>query len=65
MEADLKDLMDDAIINISESLSEKIELYKNQKNILKRMELKKEITNLFLDRRKVFLFDKETIKKYI
>ena len=65
MEADLKELMDDAIINISESLSEKIELYKNQKNILKRMELKKEITNLFLDRRKVFLFDKETIKKYI
>ena len=34
MEADLKDLMDDAIVNISESLSEKIEEYKNQKNIL-------------------------------
>lgn len=65
MEADLKDLMNDAIVNISESLSEKIEEYKKQKNILKKMELKREITNLFLDRRKVFLFDEKTIRKHI
>ena len=42
-------------------MNDNMELYKKQKN----PETKRKLMNLIYDRKNIFLFDKETIKKYL
>lgn len=58
---DYINLMNIAKINLSNSINDNMELYKKQKN----PETKRKLMNLIYDRKNIFLFDKETIKKYL
>ena len=58
---DYINLMNIAKINLSNSINDNMELYKKQKN----HETKRKLMNLIYDRKNIFLFDKETIKKYL
>ena len=54
-------LLDVAKMNLNERINETMRLYKEQKDSSK----KKELINLLNDRQNIFLFDKETIRKYL
>ena len=58
---DYKYLVDDAKINLSTQLNDKMNEYK--KNPTK--ELKKDILQLIQDRQNIFLFDVDTIIEYL
>lgn len=58
---DYINLIDIAIMNLNEYYNNTIELYKKEKNL----DIKKTLIKLIYDRNKIFLFDKETIKKYL
>lgn len=58
---DYINLMNIAKINLSNCINDNMELYKKQKN----PETKRKLMNLIYDRKNIFLFDKETIKKYL
>ena len=54
-------LMDIAKINLTNKINEARKKYKDEPN----EKLKKELTELTSDRQKLFLFNTETIKKYL
>lgn len=58
---DYVNLMDIAKINLSNLINEAANLYKKEKN----SENKNRLISLIYDRNKIFLFDKEIIKKYL
>ena len=58
---DYVSLLDVAKMNLNEKINETMRLYKEQKDSSK----KKELINLLNDRQNIFLFDKETIRKYL
>lgn len=58
---DYQILLDEAKINLSNKLNEKIEEYKKSPTA----EKKGEIAILMNDRQQLFLFNKEIIKKYL
>ena len=58
---DYINLMDIAKKNLNECINATMELYKKQNN----PEIKSKLINLINDRKKIFLFDKKTIKKYL
>ena len=58
---DYVSLLDVAKMNLNERINETMILYKEQKDSSK----KKELINLLNDRQNIFLFDKETIRKYL
>ena len=58
---DYKYLVDDAKINLSTQLNKKMNEYKKNPN----KELKKDILQLMKDRQNIFLFDINTIIKYL
>ena len=58
---DYVSLLDVAKLNLNERINETMRLYKEQKDSSK----KKELINLLNDRQNIFLFDKETIRKYL
>lgn len=58
---DYVSLLDVAKMNLNERINETMRLYKEQKDSSK----KKELINLLDDRQNIFLFDKETIRKYL
>ncbi len=58
---DYVSLLDVAKMNLNERINETMRLYKEQKDSSK----KKELINLLNDRQNIFLFDKETIRKYL
>jgi hypothetical protein len=58
---DYVSLLDVAKMNLNERVNETMRLYKEQKDSSK----KKELINLLNDRQNIFLFDKETIRKYL
>jgi hypothetical protein len=58
---DYVSLLDVAKMNLNERINETMRLYKEQKDSAK----KKELINLLNDRQNIFLFDKETIRKYL
>ena len=58
---DYVSLLDVAKMNLNERINETMRLYKEQKDSSK----KKELINLLNDRQIIFLFDKETIRKYL
>lgn len=60
-EIDYINLMDIAKINLNNCIKDTMELYKKEKN----PEIKRKLLDLIYDRRNIFLFDKETIKKYL
>ena len=53
-------LMDEAKLNISKLIDQKRNEYKKRQYI----EIKKELINLLNDRKELFLFNKNIIKKY-
>lgn len=55
------DLIDDAKINLSHIINEKVAEYKKNQT----QDLKKEIIDLINDRKKIFMFNKSIIQKYI
>ena len=61
MEIDYINLMDIAKINLNNCINDTMVKYNKQKDF----QTKKELMNLFYDRKRLFLFDKETIKKYL
>lgn len=58
---DYQVLLDDAKLNLSNKLNEKIEEYKNNPTA----EKKREIAILINDRQQLFLFNKKVIEKYL
>ena len=58
---DYVSLLDVAKMNLNERINETMRLYKEQKDSSK----KEELINLLNDRQNIFLFDKETIRKYL
>ena len=58
---DYVSLLDVAKMNLNERINETMRLYKEQKDSSK----KKYLINLLNDRQNIFLFDKETIRKYL
>ena len=58
---DYINLIDIAKINLNTSMNETMELYKKYKD----SETKRKLINFINDRKKIFLFDKETIQKYL
>lgn len=58
---DYVSLLDVAKMNLNERINETMRLYKEQKDSSK----KKKLINLLNDRQNIFLFDKETIRKYL
>lgn len=58
---DYVSLLDVAKMNLNERINETMRLYKEQKDSSQ----KKELINLLNDRQNIFLFDKETIRKYL
>lgn len=58
---DYVSLLDVAKMNLNERINETMRLYKEQNDSSK----KKELINLLNDRQNIFLFDKETIRKYL
>lgn len=58
---DYVNLMDIAKRNLTNLINEATKLYKKEKND----ETKRKLMSLINDRNNLFLFDKETIKKYL
>lgn len=58
---DYINLMDISKMNLNKCIDEAIEMYKKEKS----EENKLKLIKLIEDRKKIFLFDKETIKKYV
>lgn len=58
---DYINLMDIAKMNLNKCINDTMKLYKKEKN----SENKRKLIDLICDRNKIFLFDKETIKKYL
>ena len=58
---DYINLMDVAKINLAKKINDVVDLYKKEKTI----ERKQELINLIEDRKRIFLFDKITIEKYL
>ena len=58
---DYVSLLDVAKMNLNERINETMRLYEEQKDSSK----KEELINLLNDRQNIFLFDKETIRKYL
>lgn len=58
---DYINLIDIAKVNLNNCINDTVELYKKQKD----PEIKRELINLIYDRKRMLLFDKETIKKYL
>lgn len=58
---DYINLIDIAKMNLNKSINDTMKLYKKEKN----SENKRKLIDLICDRNKIFLFDKETIKKYL
>lgn len=58
---DYINLIDIAKINLNNCINATMEIYKIQKD----SEIKEKLIALMYDRNKIFLFDKETIKKYL
>ena len=58
---DYINLIDIAKINLNNNINQTIKLYKEQKS----SEIKSKLIDLIYDRKKIFLFDKETIRKYL
>lgn len=54
-------LIDDAKINLAKKIKDKMNQYQENPN----SELKSEIINLMQDRQQLFLFNTDTIKKYL
>jgi len=61
METDYRYFIDIAKLNLSTQLNEKMYLYKKSRS----GELKNKIVELIKDKRKIILFDKDVIKKYL
>lgn len=60
-EIDYISLMDVSKINLNNCINKAMEIYKKEKNEESKLKLIKFIE----DRQKIYLFDKETIKKYL
>lgn len=58
---DYINLMDIAKTNLNNLINDTMELYKKRKDY----ETKGKLINLINDRRNIFLFNKETIRKYL
>ena len=58
---DYVSLLDVAKMNLNERINETMRLYEEQKDSSK----KEDLINLLNDRQNIFLFDKETIRKYL
>ena len=58
---DYINLMDIAKMNLNNHINETMEIYKIQK----KPEIKRKLIALMYDRKNIFLFDKDTIKKYL
>ena len=58
---DYINLIDIAKINLNKNINKTVKINKKQKNT----KIKSKLIDLIHDRKKIFLFDKETIKKYL
>lgn len=58
---DYVNLMSIAELNLNNCINETMNLYKEKKST----EIKMKLVKLIYERKKLFLFDKETIKKYL
>lgn len=58
---DYINLMDVAKMNLNNCINDTINLYKEKHT----PEIKKQLINLIYDRKKLFLFDKKIIEKYL
>ena len=58
---DYINLIDIAKINLNNNINQTVKLYKKQKS----PEIKSKLIDLIHDRKKIFLFDKGTIRKYL
>ena len=60
-QVDYVNLMSIAELNLNDCINETMNLYKEKQST----EIKMKLIKLIYDRKKLFLFDKETIKKYL